>query len=236
VSATLPISESFVSIQGEGKLSGTPSWFCRVSGCNLRCTWCDTPYASWEPEKTTRRIDELAEEARASGVRHAVLTGGEPMLFENLVPLSRTLAHAGMHITIETAGTRTLPGVACHLMSVSPKLSSSTPVGDPRDPTGVWARRHDERRLDARVLNELIASSRDVQFKFVVSSIGDLAEIEALRTELDALAPGDIMLMPEGVTTPEPAEVRWVVEACLERGWSYCPRIHIALFGDTRGT
>ena len=65
VSGTLPISETFVSIQGEGKRTGTPSWFCRVSGCNLRCAWCDTPYASWAPEKTMRTIDDLAEEARA---------------------------------------------------------------------------------------------------------------------------------------------------------------------------
>ena len=72
---SLPISETFVSIQGEGKLTGVPSWFCRVSGCNLRCSWCDTPYASWKPEGTRRTVDELLAEAKASGVHHAVLTG-----------------------------------------------------------------------------------------------------------------------------------------------------------------
>lgn len=236
MSGTLPISESFVSIQGEGKRTGTPSWFCRVSGCNLRCAWCDTPYASWAPEKTVRTIDDLANEAGASGVRHAVLTGGEPMIFDGLVGLSRALRGAGMHVTIETAGTRVLPGVACHLMSLSPKLSNSTPVGDPRDPGGVWAGRHEARRLDPGVLRELIASSPDVQLKFVVASAGDLAEIDELLAALPRVAPSDVMLMPEGVTTPEPGAVRWVVEACLARGWSYCPRVHIALFGDTRGT
>ncbi len=233
---TLPISETFVSIQGEGKLTGVPSWFCRVSGCNLRCTWCDTPYASWEPEKTTRTVDELVEEAVGSGVKHAVLTGGEPMMFAQLVELSQKLSLAGLHITIETAGTLTLPGVVCHLMSLSPKLANSTPVDDPRDPSGAWAKRHEERRLDFGAINELIASTRDRQLKFVVSEPRDLVEIESVLEQLVGYMPGDVMLMPEGVTVPTQQEIAWVVDACIERGWSYCPRVHVQLFGDTRGT
>ncbi len=233
---TLPISETFVSIQGEGKLTGTPSWFCRLAGCNLRCAWCDTPYASWNPQGAKRTIDELAEEAAASGVGHAVLTGGEPMIFPGLVPLSKRLAEAGMHITIETAGTVTLPGISCHLMSISPKLANSTPVDDPRDPNGVWARRHEQRRFNPGAINELIASTRDRQLKFVVSSPGDLPEIECLLARIRGWEPHDIMLMPEGVRVPDAASIKWIVEECLQRGWRYCPRLHIALFGDTRGT
>jgi 7-carboxy-7-deazaguanine synthase len=87
MSGTVPISETFVSIQGEGKLAGVPSYFVRVSGCNLRCAWCDTPYASWEPDGGARTIDRVVEEARSAasrGVRHAVLTGGEPMMFAQM--------------------------------------------------------------------------------------------------------------------------------------------------------
>lgn len=236
MSDTLPISETFVSIQGEGKLTGTPSWFCRLSGCNLRCTWCDTPYASWDPEKTDRTIGSLVEEAVGSGVKHAVLTGGEPMIFKGLVPLSNALARAGMHITIETAGTVTLPGVSCHLLSLSPKLANSTPIDDPRDPEGSWAQRHEQRRLNPTALNALIASSPDRQLKFVVSSPRDLPEIESLLAQLRGYAPHDIMLMPEGVSVPNNDSIRWVIEECMQRGWSYCPRVHIQLFGDTRGT
>lgn len=232
----LPISETFVSIQGEGKLTGTPSWFCRLSGCNLRCTWCDTPYASWNPEKTMRTIDQLVEEAIARPARHAVLTGGEPMMFPALVPLSRALAREGFHITVETAGTLTLPGLVCHLMSLSPKLANSTPVSDPRDPDGVWAQRHEARRLDYDAINECIACSTDRQLKFVVSASSDLGEIDAVLANIRGYTPSDVMLMPEGVTAPEPERVRWVVDACMQRGWTYCPRLHIALFGDTRGT
>tara|TARA_R110002096_G_scaffold344921_7_gene538128 strand:- start:75905 stop:76615 length:711 start_codon:yes stop_codon:yes gene_type:complete len=236
MSASLPISETFVSIQGEGKLTGVPSWFCRVSGCNLRCTWCDTPYASWAPEKTTRTVDELVDEAVASGVGHAVLTGGEPMMFAEVAGLSSALSKAGMHITVETAGTLVLPGLVCNLMSLSPKLANSTPTDDPRDASGAWAKRHEERRLDFGAINELIASTRDRQLKFVVSSREDLPEIESVLARIKGYASSDVMLMPEGVTVPDPASIAWVVEECVSRGWSYCPRVHVQLFGDTRGT
>ena len=232
----LPISETFVSIQGEGKLTGVPSWFCRLSGCNLRCTWCDTPYASWDPEKTLRSIDDLVDEAAGSGVKHAVLTGGEPMMFDGLVSLSQRLSNAGMHITIETAGTLVLPGLSCHLMSISPKLANSTPIDDPRDPSSAWAKRHEERRLNFGAINELIASSLDRQLKFVVSDPNDLSEIESVLSRISGYLPSDVMLMPEGVQVPDPDSIRWVVDECLARGWSYCPRVHVQLFGDTRGT
>jgi 7-carboxy-7-deazaguanine synthase len=232
----LPISETFVSIQGEGKLTGVPSWFCRLSGCNLRCTWCDTPYASWDPEKTLRSIDDLVDEAAGSGVKHAVLTGGEPMMFDGLVALSQRLSSAGMHITIETAGTLVLPGLSCHLMSISPKLANSTPIDDPRDPSGTWGKRHEERRLNFGAINELIASSLDRQLKFVVSDPNDLSEIESVLSRISGYLPSDVMLMPEGVQVPDPDSIRWVVDECLARGWSYCPRVHVQLFGDTRGT
>jgi len=233
---TLPISETFTSIQGEGKLTGVPSWFCRLSGCNLRCTWCDTPYASWNPEHTKRTIESLIDEAKSSGVGHAVLTGGEPMIFEQLVPLSNALNALGFHITIETAGTVTLPGISCHLMSLSPKLANSTPINDPRDPEGTWATRHEARRLNFDALNKLIASSPDRQLKFVVADQSDLIEIDTVLTHIHGYQPCDIMLMPEGVAVPDRDSIRWILEECIHRGWTYCPRLHIALFGDTRGT
>jgi 7-carboxy-7-deazaguanine synthase len=236
---SLPVSETFVSVQGEGRLTGVPSFFVRASGCNLRCAWCDTPYASWSPEGETRSVESIVEEAGTRAVRHAVLTGGEPMIFDAIEPLSHELRARGLHVTVETAGTvfRAPDTLACDLMSVSPKLSNSTPsVEDPRDPNGVWRERHEARRIDLGALQGLIDAYPNRQLKFVVASPADLGEIEDLLARLRAFAPEDVMLMPEGVTIPSPERVAWVVEACVERGWRYCQRLHIELFGNQRGT
>lgn len=234
--ATLPISELFVSVQGEGKLTGVPSTFIRVAGCNLRCRWCDTPYASWEPAGEPMPLDAIAAQCPT---QHIVLTGGEPMIFDRIEDLAVLLKRAGKHVTIETAGTvfRELSMLDTgDLMSISPKLANSTPENDPRDPTGAWAKRHEQRRLNVDALNALLAGPWDRQLKFVVAQPGDLAEIDELLTKLDNWQPQDVQLMPEGVSVPEPSAVRWVVDACVERGWRYCHRLHIELFGNTRGT
>lgn len=247
---TAPISETFTSIQGEGKLAGIPSWFCRFSGCNLRCTWCDTPYASWSPDGAQRSLDELLAEARASNARHAVLTGGEPMMFPQLTELSSRLAtELGMHITIETAGTIIPPGgMTCHLISISPKLANSTPPArdDPRDPLGIWSARHEQRRLNLPILQQLLdshepatAPTKDRQLKFVVaqpSLQADLAEIEQLLAQLRGWKPDDVLLMPEGVSPPAQPFAAAVAAECIRRRWRYCHRLHLDLFGHTRGT
>lgn len=233
---SLPISETFTSIQGEGKLTGVPSFFIRISGCNLRCRWCDTPYASWDPEHTNRSLDDLLAQARASGTRHAVITGGEPMLFDTITPLTQQLRAHGFHITIETAGTIARHGVACDLWSISPKLSHSTPVNDPRDPTGRWTILHEERRLNLPALRALLAQPGDHQLKFVVSTPNDIQEIRALIDALDPIDPANVLLMPEGISPPIPGSLDWLVEACLKHGYRLCRRLHLDLFGHRRGT
>jgi 7-carboxy-7-deazaguanine synthase len=266
VFARLPVAETFVSIQGEGVLTGTTSYFVRLSGCNLRCRWCDTPYASWEPEGAQRTVAEIVAEARrlvegtearghedtkvASGsgtlrasvppsllasVRHAVITGGEPMIFKPLDELCAGLRELGMHITVETAGTvfRDLP---CDLMSISPKLANSTPLaGDARDPHGRWRRIHEHRRFNPEALQGLIDAC-PYQLKFVVTAAEDLPEVEHLLSQLKGVDPARVMLMPEGVAPPPPGATAWIARACIERGWRYCHRVHIDLFGNTRGT
>ncbi|MCW5766724.1 MAG: 7-carboxy-7-deazaguanine synthase QueE [Phycisphaeraceae bacterium] len=238
----LPIAETFVSIQGEGKLAGVPSWFVRVSGCNLRCAWCDTPYASWRPEGPTRLVEDLVAEARGSGVRHAVVTGGEPMVFAPVAALCAELAGAGLHVTIETAGTIDRP-VHADLMSISPKLRNSTPTAARARELGGpgaegWAERHERARINPAALQGLLDRHPERQLKFVVSAEPrrDLEEIDAVLTGLTGWSAGDVLLMPEGVTEPAPEHRAGVVRICVERGWRYCPRLHIALFGNRRGT
>jgi 7-carboxy-7-deazaguanine synthase len=239
--ATLPVAETFFSIQGEGKLTGVPSYFIRVAGCNLRCTWCDTPYASWNPGESSQvmSLGELVEGLLASGAQHAVLTGGEPMMFPNIELLSRELHRAKIHVTIETAGTiaRTPPGLHCDLMSISPKLANSTPhEGDQRDPKGTWRLLHEQRRINIPALQSLLDHYSDRQLKFVIAAPTDIIEIDAILSALRGVSPSDILLMPEGTARTQPGQTSDVISLCLTRGWRYCHRLHIELFGHTRGT
>ncbi len=227
----LPVAETFTSIQGEGALAGVPSYFLRTSGCNLRCVWCDTPYASWNPEGELRTVEDITNEIRSSGVRHIVLTGGEPMIFPQLLLLSQRLRDDGFHQTIETAGTvfRELP---IDLMSISPKLANSTPGAA----HGGWSARHEDRRLNYPVLQQLIDQYPNRQFKFVVQGKADLAEIESILNRLTGWKNEEIFLMPEGVAAPAPELKDFVIEMCIARNWRYGHRLHIELFGNTRGT
>lgn len=226
----MKIAEIFYSIQGEGMLVGVPSVFIRTSGCNLRCKWCDTPYTSWQPEGEPLNIGEILQKAMAFGARHTVVTGGEPMIAPEIVELTEQLKAAGQHITIETAGT-VFARVACDLMSISPKLGNSTPW---EREGGRWARQHDRLRYQPEVLRRLLAEY-PYQLKFVVTDPADLAEITAIRQDLDA-DPGRIVLMPEGTTADTVRERgRWLAECCKKTGYRFSPRLHVDLWGDRRG-
>ena len=231
----LRIAEIFSSIQGEGIWAGTPSVFIRVSGCNLRCVWCDTPYASWHPEGPTLDLGEIMNVVDLQKQKHVVITGGEPMLFEPIIQLASLLKAENHIITIETAGTvfRELP---CDLMSISPKLANSSPVGKIDKE---WVDRHETTRKDLRPLKEL-AVRYPLQLKFVVNPEegldGQMSEIERLLSEI-AVTGDHVLLMPEGrdIETLRRRE-QLLVPVCLETGYRLTPRMHIELFGDTRGT
>ena len=123
----MKLSELFYSIQGEGKLVGVPSVFVRASGCNLRCNFCDTPYASWNPEGHNVPVEQIIEQAAAYPTRYIVLTGGEPMIMPDVAELATKLKSAGSHVTVETAAT-VFKEMPVDLASLSPKLSNSTPT------------------------------------------------------------------------------------------------------------
>lgn len=226
------IAEIFRSIQGEGRLTGTASVFVRTSGCNLRCWYCDTPYASWAPEGEDVSVEEIAARVAELDCDHVVLTGGEPMLFAELIPLTAGLRRRAGHVTIETAGTLYLP-VECDLMSISPKLSNSipTPQQDPR-----WSRRHQRSRHVAEVIRRLV-SEYDYQVKFVVDQPEDCREVEAYLREFPEIDRARAMLMPQGTDAERLAEkAAWLKPYCAEHGLGFCPRRQIEWFGGKRGT
>src|SRR3989442_5688213 len=92
----LKIAELFYSVQGEGSLVGVPSIFVRTSGCNLRCSWCDTPYTSWNPEGDDLSLAVILDRAaQFPAARHVVITGGEPMIAPGIVELSNRFRDRG---------------------------------------------------------------------------------------------------------------------------------------------
>ncbi len=235
--------EIFASLQGEGPSSGRPSIFVRLSRCNLACRWCDTAY-TWRFTGDNRpHRDEVAfersdnqlalEEAEVAALILAhpedrlVITGGEPLL--QGFALAKMVAalkqsRPGLHIEIETNGT-----VASHpaldamvdQYNVSPKLAHS---GNPTE----LALLPD--RLDAW------AADPRAWFKFVISAPADLAEVAALQ-DRHQIPAHRLFVMPEGTTSATLRDrSRWLAEEALIHGWRFTDRLHIHLYGDTRGT
>jgi len=228
------ISEIFYSIQGEGELTGVPSIFIRTSGCNLRCNWCDTMYASWNPEGDEMSLSEILEKVDLHPARHCVLTGGEPMVAKGIHELAAALKKSGKHITIETAATIPPDKIACDLASLSPKLSNSVP--DKRLPE-TWRQRHEQLRFQPKIVQQWV-DQYHYQLKFVVTSAADIDEIQFLLGAIERnILPTKVLLMPEG-TSVEVIRGRdeTLLEICKRYGYRYCNRLHIELFGNTRGT
>jgi 7-carboxy-7-deazaguanine synthase len=217
------ISEIFYSLQGEGELTGVPSVFVRLAGCNLRCNWCDTPHASWRPEGETRSVAEVMAEVARHPAGHVVLTGGEPMIAKEIHGLASEIKKTGRHITIETAATVAPEGIACDLASLSPKLRNSAPDERLSDE---WRQRHESARWQPEAVRAW------------VDNYSYLIEIEAMLGQLNRNIPrSKILLMPEG-TSMETLRSRadWLAELCKQHGYRYAHRLHIELYGNKRGT
>ena len=222
------ISEIYESFQGEGPFAETPSLFVRTSGCNLRCTFCDTPFTSWQPEGEQVSLEDLAEQINASNAPHVVLTGGEPMLAPQLSELTDICRAASKLITIETAGTVDR-SVECNLMAISPKMHNSTP-DDP-----VWSIRHEESRHQPAVIRSLFDRYNCI-LKFVIDVNADVAEVVEYLGEFPQIDANHVWLMPQARTREELSEkADWVQAAAEAHGFQYSSRLHVEKFGNMRG-
>jgi 7-carboxy-7-deazaguanine synthase len=228
----MKIAELFYSIQGEGILQGMPSAFVRTTGCPLRCVWCDSDYTSWHPEGEAMTVEQILARLAAFPSRHVVVTGGEPLIAPGIEELCARLREAGYHITIETAAVvfKELP---CDLASLSPKLSSSIPH---EREGGRWAERHDRSRLQLDVIQAFMDRGA-YQLKFVIDRVEDVEEVRTIIQQLRDVEPARVLLMPQGIQVEElNRRATWLVEVCKQHGFRYCPRLHIELFGNRRGT
>jgi 7-carboxy-7-deazaguanine synthase len=248
------------TFQGEGKLTGTACLFIRTSACNLRCAWvgldgkgspCDTPYSSHNPEKNRMEVDDIIEvvieNTKTQSIKHVVISGGEPtMQTEALGELLEKLKKLGYHTTIETNSTIYSEKISLNtdLVSMSPKLSTSTPHKANLKETGIeysekWAEKHERDRINISAiqsfLNDKTSGINDCQLKFVVATDQDIIEIEEILNQLKGWEPSDICLMPEGVDVNTlNSRTGWIAEQAIKRGWRFCPRLHIMMFGKNR--
>lgn len=231
--------EIFASLQGEGPSQGKPCAFVRLSRCNLACVWCDTAY-TWRFEGDNRphrsqlayerkanqvalSEEEVAERIAALGQPRLVVTGGEPLL--QAPALARMLALLpDVRVEIETNGT-VAPSPALDALvaqyTVSPKLAHSGNPADlalPPERLAAWA-----------------AEPR-AAFKFVVAEPADVDEVLALA-ERFAIPKERTWLMAEGIDVATlQAREKWLAPLCLKHGLTLSKRLHIELYGDTRGT
>jgi 7-carboxy-7-deazaguanine synthase len=176
--------------------------------------------------------DEIVSQVEEWDTRHVVVTGGEPMLFAELIPLCARLRAIGRHVTIETAGTLHLP-VECDLMSISPKFTSSAPDvnAEPH-----WHRRHERERHRPGVIRRLIADY-EYQLKFVIDSRADLGAVQEYLADFPHVDRERVLLMPQG-TEQDQLEARgeWLKPFCEAEGFVFCPRKQVEWFGPVRGT
>jgi organic radical activating enzyme len=213
--------EIFASLQGEGPSAGEPCAFVRLSRCNLACAWCDTAY-TWDWTRFDRKAEQVTLIA-ALGQERLVITGGEPLL--QGAALARMVALLpGVAIEIETNGT-VAPHPALDVLvsqyNVSPKLDHS---GNPAamalipEQLSAWA------------------GKPKAYFKFVIASPDDLVEVLALA-ESYALPHQRIYLRPEGTDSAAlRAREAWLAPIAAAHGMRFSDRLHIHLYGDTRGT
>ncbi|MFV0644433.1 MAG: 7-carboxy-7-deazaguanine synthase QueE [Sphingomonadaceae bacterium] len=231
--------EIFASLQGEGASIGYPSTFVRLSRCNLACVWCDTPY-TWhfsgdnrphrgdlqfdrKANQITLPVEEVAQKIHSLPPRRLVVTGGEPLLQAGpLAHLLRLLPD--FHVELETNGTIAVPAALDEQIdqyNVSPKLAFSgnaTELALVPERLAYWAQ---EPRA---------------WFKFVVSDHQDIEQVLNLRSQF-SISSDRLFVMAEGTESAQLHErQKWLADLCIANNLRMADRLHIHLYGDTRGT
>jgi len=227
----LKVSEIFKSIQGEGKRAGEVSVFVRLAGCNLSCRWCDTPYALKKSQGKETSLAEMVTKVEEYNCEAVVVTGGEPLIWEETPMLLSELKTRGKLVTLETNATQYRP-VQCELVSISPKLTNA--ISD--TPEYANDKNIDERAwLNIEAMQRFIDNNQ-VQLKFVVETENDLQEIDEILLLLRGLDEAQVMLMPQARTKQEyRRRAPKVAQMCIERNFGFSPRLQIELWGSRRG-
>ena len=209
----LKVTETFVSIQGEADAVGWPTYFIRLTGCPLRCRYCDTEYAFHGGE--WHEVDALVESARAAGVRHVCVTGGEPLAQRACLELLAALCDAGFAVSLETSG-------AIDVAAVDPRVSR---VVDVKTPASGEAGRN-------RLENLPLLGPRD-QLKLVVCSRDDYEWARGFLREQAREVRAQVLLSPAWGQVEPRDLAEWIIEDRLPARLQL--QLHKLLWGEARG-
>jgi organic radical activating enzyme len=208
------VTEVFESVQGEGKNAGKPSMFVRLSGCNLRCKFCDTKYSY--DTKHTMSNDDLYLLIRKYRTKNIVWTGGEPSLqMEGITDIIESLGRTYTN-EIETNGTKYFDPAPFDLVTVSPKMG----------------------HVNMEVLKDFnchMSYHKKVVFKFVCSNVKEFWYWKDMCESLN-IPKNNVYMMPEGTTSKRIiARSKWLIPLCMKTGFNYSPRLQTIIFGKRRG-
>ena len=227
------VSEIFKSIQGEGARAGEVSVFVRLAGCNLRCRWCDTPYALKKSQGKEMSLAEIVTKVEEYNCEAVVVTGGEPLIWPETPDLLDGLMSNNKYVTLETNATQ-YRDVECDLVSISPKLTNSVSQNQYPEPIQ-YVTGSGRPWLNIEAMQRFIDNNK-VQLKFVVETENDLKEIDEILHSLRGLDESQVMLMPQARTKQEYRQrAPKVAQMCIERNFSFSPRLQVELWGGQRG-
>jgi 7-carboxy-7-deazaguanine synthase len=230
------INEIYTCLQGEGKNLGTPSLLVRFQICNLRCSWCDTPYThtlksdKYKNLSLQETVETIAHSSKE--IKHVIFSGGEPTLY-NIALIAKQLlqTHSGWSFEVETNGTQ-VPHKKLNLFldtdyqlfqwNVSPKGKNA---GENWNCEALihWV--------------QLSHTNNLVFFKFVVRKDFTKTDVEEVDLFVRTFKPrqGSVMLMAEGTNQESQFNLTWLEGICIEKNWIFTPRLHVLLYGSRRG-
>ena len=209
----LRITEIFLSLQGESRSVGWPTVFVRLTGCPLRCGYCDTAYAFTGGEWNS--IAEILQTVRQHGVRHVCVTGGEPLAQKNCLPLLVALCDAGYEVSLETSGALDISAVDSRVIRV---MDLKTPG------SGEVAR---------NLMDNIPQLKRRDQVKFVICERHDYDWAKQMITMQQLTQRCEVLLSPSFGQLDAAQLAQWILEDHLPVRFQL--QLHKILWGDARG-
>jgi len=209
----LRLTEIFLSVQGEARAVGWPTVFVRLTGCPLRCQYCDTAYAFhggewWE-------IDTILAEVARHGVRHVCVTGGEPLAQKRCLHLLEKLCDAGYEVSLETSG-------AIDIAAVDPRVSRVVDLKTPGS-----------QEMSRNLMSNLPLLTAHDQVKFVICDRADYEWARGIVAEHALDARCDVLFSPSQDELPPRDLADWIIADRLPVRFQL--QLHKVLWGDTPG-